>query len=70
MSGKLGYTIRDLVCIKIDGPYVARFLSQTPMFDWYVVIRGPKSKHHRDTCLREIELLPQILTLERTYVFN
>ena len=47
-------------------------------FEWYVVRRGSKSKHHKDTCLKEIGLcLQRVITtlhsttniIGRAYVF-
>ena len=54
-------------------------LNQTPRFDWYVVCRGSKNTHHKNTHLKEIELHLQILittqhsivnSIGRPYVFN
>ena len=62
---------------KVDGSQVARFLKRTSTFEWYVLQSGSKSKHHIDTCLKEIRLSLQILittlhsildTTGRTYV--
>ena len=35
-------------------------LIELPIFDWYVVQRGSKIKHHKDACLKEIGLHLQI----------
>ena len=58
---------------------MACFLNRTPRFHCYVVWRGSKSKHHKDTCLNEIGQCLQILittlhsimnTIGRTYLSN
>ena len=53
------------------------FLNWTPRFNWYLIQSGSKSKHHKDTCLKEIGLCHQafittlhsiVNTIGRTYV--
>ena len=41
--------------------YVVAFLNRTSRFDWSVVRWGSKSKHRKDTCLKESGLRLQIL---------
>lgn len=36
---------------KVGGCWVARFLNQTPQFDWYLLQWGSKIKHLQDKCL-------------------
>ena len=59
--------------------YLVPLLNRIPIFNWYVVQWGSKSKHRKDTCLKEIELHLQLLvtithsimnTIGRTYVFS
>ena len=40
---------------------VASFLNWTPIFHWYVVWWRSKSKHHRDTCLKDIGMRQKYL---------
>jgi hypothetical protein len=46
---------------KVCGCYLVMLLNQTHVFDWHVIRRGSKSKHHNDTCLKEIGLRLQII---------
>ena len=64
---------------KVDGSKLACFLNQAPVLDWYVLRWGPKSKHHKDTCLEVIGLHFQISIstlrlikkiIRRTYLTN
>ena len=46
---------------KVCRCYVVTFLNWTSRFGWYVVRWGSKSKHRKDTCLKESGLRLQIL---------
>ena len=54
------------------------FMYETPRFDWYVIQRGSKSKHHKTACLKGIgvhiqipitTLHPVVTTIGRAYVY-
>ena len=54
------FTNPKVICSKVMGLKWLVFLNQSLNFNWYVVHGGPKSKHHKDTCVKEIVLHLQI----------
>ena len=65
-----GHCLLRYSYLKVCGCYGVAFLNQTPKFDWYVVPRGSHSKHHKDTCLKEIGPCLQILIITLHSLMN